>query len=217
VDAVVTDPAKVPAHDYWSFSLSLPLHFATTVDTIPVAKLPYVHALPDRIAQWRDCLPAASVRKVGLVWKGQSQHKNDANRSLPSLASLAPLWSVPGVTFISLQKGQGEEEAAQPPAGQPLLALGAEMTDFSDAAAIVSELDLVICVDTAIAHLAGAMNKPCWVLLPAIGTDWRWQLDRRDSPWYPSIRLFRQSDAEDWRTTISEVATALRAWANEYS
>ncbi|WP_411881699.1 tetratricopeptide repeat protein [Polaromonas sp. YR568] len=217
VDAVVTDPAKVPAHDYWSFSLSLPLHFATTADTIPVAPLPYVHALPDRIVQWRDRLPAASVRKVGLVWKGHPQHKNDANRSLPGLASLAPLWSVPGVVFISLQKGQGEDEAAQPPAGQALVALGAQLADFADSAAIVSQLDLVICVDTAIAHLAGAMNKPCWVLLPATGTDWRWQLDRLDSPWYPSIRLFRQSAIGDWSATVGELAAALHVWADAHA
>ncbi|EJL81387.1 Flp pilus assembly protein TadD [Polaromonas sp. CF318] len=217
VDAVVTDPAQICVHDYWSFSLSLPLHCATTENSIPVAPGPYVHALPDRIARWRDRLPVAPTRKVGLVWKGQPQHKNDANRSLPGLASLAPLWSVPGVAFISLQKGQGEEEAAQPPAGQALVALGAQMTDFADSAAIVSQLDLVICVDTAMAHLAGAMNKPCWVLLPATGTDWRWQLDRLDSPWYPSLRLFRQSDAQDWSATIGEVATALHAWTNAHS
>ena len=217
VDAVVTDLVQVPVHDYWSFILSLPLHFATTADSIPAASLPYVHALPERIAQWRDRLPAAAVRKVGLVWKGQPLHKNDANRSLPGLASLAPLWSIPGVTFISLQKGQGEEEAAQPPAGQPLMALGAQMSDFADSAAIVSQLDLVICVDTAIAHLAGAMNKPCWLLLPAVGTDWRWLMDRVDSPWYPSVRLFRQSDTGDWSATIDEVAAALHAWANAYS
>ena len=117
--------------------------------------------------------------KVGLVWKGSKDHANDVNRSLPSITTLAPLWSVKGVTFISLQKGQGEDEAAHPPIEQPLIDLGSNIKDFSDTAAIVSQLDLVICVDTAIAHLAGALGKPCWVLLPKVGTDWRWLKDSR--------------------------------------
>jgi hypothetical protein len=212
VDAVVTDLAKLPAHDYWSLVLSLPLHCATTADTIPLPPMPYVHALPSRVAQWGDCLPATGL-KVGLVWKGSVGHKNDSNRSLPELASLAPLWSVPDVTFISLQKGQGEDEASNPPAGQGIVALGAQMQDFADSAAIVSQLDLVICVDTAIAHVAGALGKPCWVLLPAMGTDWRWLVDRTDSPWYPSVRLFRQTDLEDWSETVGDVADALKTWA----
>lgn len=216
VDAVVTDLAQLPAHDYWSFLMSLPLHCATTADTIPVVPMPYVHALPSRVAQWCERLPATGL-KVGLVWKGSSGHKNDSNRSLPGLASLLPLWSVPGVTFISLQKGQGEEEASQPPVGQPLVALGTKMKDFADTAAIVSLVDLVICVDTAIAHVAGALGKPCWVLLPALGTDWRWLLDRADSPWYPSVRLFRQTDLENWSETVREVADELKTWASVQS
>ncbi len=213
VDAAVTDLAQLPAHDYWSFVMSLPLHCATTADTIPVEPMPYVQALPSRAAQWRESLPAAGL-KVGVAWKGNAKHKNDSNRSLPGLASLLPLWSVPGLTFISLQKGQGEEEALQAPEGQPIVALGAQMQDFADSAAIVSQLDLVICVDTAIAHVAGALGKPCWVLLPSMGTDWRWLLDRTDSPWYPSVRLFRQTDLEDWSETIDDVATALRLWVD---
>jgi tetratricopeptide (TPR) repeat protein len=212
VDAVVTDLTQLPGHDYWSFVMSLPLHCATTADTIPVEPMPYVQALPSRVAQWCERLPATGL-KVGLVWKGSSGHKNDSNRSLPGLASLLPLWSVPGVTFISLQKGQCEEEALHPPAGQAIVALGAQMEDFADTAAIVSQLDLVICVDTAIAHVAGALGKPCWVLLPAMGTDWRWLLDRTDSPWYPSVRLFRQTNLEDWSETVDEVASALKTWA----
>jgi Flp pilus assembly protein TadD len=216
VDAVVTDMAQLPAHDYWAFVLSLPLHCGTTAATIPVPPLPYVHPLQARRVKWRDRLPATGV-KIGLVWKGSSGHKNDANRSLPGLACLAPLWSVKGVTFLSLQKGQGEEEASQPPVGQPLMAFGAEIADFADTAAIVSQLDLVICVDTAIAHLAGAMGKRCWVLLPAIGTDWRWQYNRTDSPWYPDMRLFRQSDLKDWSETVAKVASELKTWASMQS
>lgn len=193
--------------------MSLPLHFSVTADTIGEAPLPYVRALPERVARWREHLPAAG-RKVGLVWRGSPGHGNDGNRSLSGLARLAPLWTVPGITFVSLQKGQGEEEAAQPPAGQPLVALGAQMEDFADTAALVSQLDLVVCVDTAVAHLAGALGKPCWVLLPAIDTDWRWRLEGNDSAWYPSLRLFRQAEGGDWGTVIAEVAAALDAWAH---
>jgi Tfp pilus assembly protein PilF len=217
VDAVVSESeaASLPFHDYWTFSMSLPLHFATTVETIP-AGLPYLSVLPERLDLWRGRLPTGGL-KVGLVWKGSAGHKNDANRSLPSLSTLATLWSVPGVTFVSLQKGQGEEEAATPPTGQPIVYMGSGIQDFADTAAIVAQLDLVICIDTAIAHLAGAMSKPCWVLLPASGTDWRWLRERTDSPWYPGVmRLFRQTKASDWAATIGEVAQALETWVDEH-
>jgi Tfp pilus assembly protein PilF len=212
VDAVITDLALLPAHDYWAFPLSLPLHFGTGVDSIP-AVFPYLHALPARVERWRERLAPGKFR-VGLVWKGNMNHKNDANRSLPGLSALAPLWSVPGVTFISLQKGQGEEEALNPPAGQPILQTGTDIRDFADTAAIVSQLDLVICVDTAIAHVAGALGKPCRVLLPAFGTDWRWLLDREDSPWYSNMRLFRQKDAGDWELPVQRIRQELQALAS---
>jgi tetratricopeptide (TPR) repeat protein len=209
VDAVITDLAQLARHDYWTLPLSLPLHFGTTVDTIP-AVFPYLYAPPVRVEHWRNRLPAGRFR-VGLVWKGSAIHKNDSNRSLPGLRTLAPLWSVPGVEFISLQKGQGEDEAKQPPAGQPIVPLGSDIADFADTAAIVSQLDLVICVDTAIAHVAGALNTPCWVLLPAYGTDWRWLRDREDSPWYASMRLFRQQAPDDWEQPVEHVREALMA------
>jgi tetratricopeptide (TPR) repeat protein len=217
VDTVVSESeaASLPIHDYWVFSMSLPLHFATTVETIP-AKLPYLSVLPERLEPWRGRLPADGL-KVGLVWKGSVGHKNDVNRSLPGLSTLAPLWSVPSVTFVSLQKEQGENEAATAPAGQPILHLGSEILDFADTACIIAQLDLIICVDTAIAHLAGALRKPCWVLLPARGTDWRWLRERGDTPWYPSVmRLFRQTKPDDWSDSIGEVAQALETWVNEH-
>jgi tetratricopeptide (TPR) repeat protein len=215
VDAVVpfSEAASLPYHDYWAFPMSLPQHFSTTVETIP-AKLPYLTAPPERLNQWRKRLHMAGL-KVGLVWKGNTAP--NPHRSLPGLSTLAPLWSVPGVTFVSLQKGPGEDEAATPPAGQPILQLGSDILDFADTAAIVAQLDMVICIDTAIAHLAGALNKPCWVLLPAIGIDWRWLHNRTDSPWYPrTMRLFRQMKPTDWSTTIGEVTQALRTWADEH-
>jgi tetratricopeptide (TPR) repeat protein len=209
VDEVVTDSASISRHDFWSFPLSLPLHFATTPGTIP-AKLPYLQALPERIAHWRERIPPPTELRVGLVWKGSVLHANDKNRSLPGLFALAPLWNVPGVTFISLQKGHGQDEVLQAPIAQPIVALGLDIADFADTAAIVANLDLVICIDTAVAHIAGAMNKPCWVLLPAMDSDWRWFQERADSPWYPgAIRLFRQITHGDWSDAIIEVQSAL--------
>jgi FkbM family methyltransferase len=216
VDAMVADVSTMPPHDFWCFPLSLPLHLGTTLDTIPDT-LPYLWALPERVEKWRARLPATGPGgdiRVGLVWKGNPDHKNDANRSLSHLSVLAPLWQVPGISFVSLQKGQGEDEARQPPPGQPLLHLGDDIADFADTAAIVAQLDLVITVDSAAAHVAGALGKPVWVLLPGFGTDWRWLLEREDSPWYPGVmRLFRQPrGASSWNDTIRRLADALRAW-----
>lgn len=215
VDQVLPAEGKLvmPAQDFWAMPMSLALHHKTRLDNIPAA-LPYVSALPERLAYWAEKLPkrGKKVQKVvGLVWAGSAAHRNDANRSLPDLSLLAPLWQIPGLTFVSLQKGEREEEAKKPPVGQPLMPLGGLIRDFADTAAIVSQLDLVICVDTAVAHVAGALGKPCWVMLPWLGTDWRWLLERRDSPWYPAaLRLFRQPAQGDWGGLVSEVATALK-------
>ena len=213
VDDIITDVSGVGSYDYWSFPLSLPLYFDTTLDTIPGTE-PYLYASPARLDKWRDRLPASTC-KVGLVWKGSAEHKHDAHRSLSGLHILAPLWSVAEVSFVSLQKGRGEEEAKHPPIELPILALGSEVSDFADTAAIIEQLDLVICVDTSVAHLAGALGKPCWVLLPANTTDWRWLRERDDSPWYPSLRLFRQQTQGDWQTVIAKVTEALRAFKSD--
>ncbi|MBF0462747.1 MAG: tetratricopeptide repeat protein [Magnetococcales bacterium] len=197
-----------PAHDYWAFYLAIPLHLATTLATIP-QEIPYLRAPADRLAVWERGLPPADFR-VGLVWKGNLNNKKGTDRSLPALTVLAPLWSVPGVAFVSLQKGDGEAEASQPPPDQPLFHPGAAIQDFADTAAIVTHLDLVISIDSAVAHLAGALGKPCWVLLPARETDWRWLQGRADSPWYPGVmRLFRQKRPEEWSAVVEEVRAAL--------
>ena len=202
-------PEMAAEFDFWCYPLSLPLHFGTTPDNIP-AQIPYLIPAADRIARWETRLPKAAVR-VGLVWKGSPTNKNDANRSLPSLAPLAPLWSVPGIAFVSLQKGAGEDEANTPPANQPLTHLGSDMADFADCAAILIQLDLLICVDTAVAHLAGALGTPCWMLLPDYDSDWRWFEKRSDSPWYPKVlRLFRQTSDGDWKNVVARVVVALR-------
>ncbi|MCA8354255.1 tetratricopeptide repeat protein [Burkholderia cepacia] len=214
VDAVLdheTAMAQAAQFDYWTSLLSAPMHTGTTLDTIP----PPVRLAPDpaSVARWRarlDVLPAGP--RVGLVWKGNPKHHNDAHRSLPSLALLTPLWSVPGVNFVSLQKGQGEDEARQPPGGLPLLHLGSELDDFADTAAIVAQLDLVVCVDTSTAHLAASVGKPCWVLLPNQDVDWRWMHGRDDSPWYPgAVRLFRRGRDESWIQMAERVRAAFAA------
>lgn len=214
VDRVSSFDEAIPATDfnYWTPLLSLPYRCATRLDSIP-AQLPYLFASAVDMETWKARVPADGLR-VGLVWKGNPKFENDAERSLPSLEALAPLGAVGGVRFISLQKGIGEDEALRPPRGLPIVPLGAQAEDFADVAAIMANLDLVISVDTAAAHLAGAMGRPCWVLLPDYKTDWRWLVDRDDSPWYPQVmRLFRQPGTGDWRATIDEVAAALALFA----
>ncbi|HEX5125698.1 MAG TPA: hypothetical protein VFW00_03075, partial [Rhodocyclaceae bacterium] len=210
VDSVISLDEHIPASgwDFWTPLLSLPYYCNTRIESIP-ASIPYLSAVPDRIAKWAALLPDSGLR-VGLVWKGNPLFENDADRSLPSLHVLAPLCSVAGVRFVSLQKGAGEEDAICPPAGLPITNVGSQLKDFADTAAVVANLDLVICVDTAVAHLAGVLGKPCWVLLPAYKTDWRWLADRTDSPWYPNgMKLFRQSTMGDWSSVVAEVADAL--------
>ncbi|MBF0127455.1 MAG: tetratricopeptide repeat protein [Magnetococcales bacterium] len=211
VDQVIEpDPAgRYPSHDYWAFPLSLPYRLQTTEESIP-ATLPYLRAPEERLSRWRHLPQTRPGWRVGLAWKGSPIHRNDANRSLPGLAVLAPLWSVPGMAFVSLQKGSGEEEGKNPPPDQPLLHLGGEIRDFADTAAMVTRMDLVITIDSALAHLAGALGKPCWVLLPARGVDWRWMFQRSDSPWYPGVmRLFRQTQPDDWSEVVEQVRVAL--------
>ena len=209
-DAVISFDEQIPATgwDFWTPLLSIPHYCKTRIDSIP-ARIPYLHVPPNRIAKWASFLPEDGLR-VGLAWKGNPLFENDTDRSLPSLDVLAPLWAVPGVCFVSLQKGAGEGEAAQPPGGLPLINLGPQLEDFADTAAAVANLDLVICVDTAIAHLTGALGKPCWVMLPEYKTDWRWLADRTDSPWYPGImRLFRQPAMGNWTAVVTGLVTAL--------
>lgn len=211
VDAVfaIAD-AVAAAHDFWTLPMSLPLHCNTDLSSIP-ACIPYLHVPVERRAAWSPRLPQANDKfRVGLVWKGNPMHANDSKRSLPGLSALAPLWAVSGVQFVSLQVGGGAAEARNRPAAQDLMDLGSEIGDFADTAAILERLDLLITVDTAAAHLAGALGKRCWVLLPAYRTDWRWMRARSDSPWYPGgMRLFRQASGQNWDATIEDVAQAL--------
>ena len=193
--------------DYWTRPMRLPGLFGTELATIPSEVL-YLHAEPELVARWRDMLPQDRLR-VGLAWRGNANFENDADRSLPSLMALAPLGEA-AVHFVSLQKGAGEAEALTPPAGMYVHPLASRLSDFAETAALIANLDLVISVDTAVAHLAGALGKPCWLLLPDYRCDWRWMAERDDTPWYPSMRLFRQPRGGGWAPVIEQVAAALR-------
>ncbi len=212
VDAIHArdDTPSLDVHDYWTPLMSTPLHCRTTVDTVP-AQLPYLSPTRERMENWNARLPRSGLR-VGLVWKGSKRNKRDAERSLPALSTLAPLWRTgrADLRFFSLQVGNGQDECARVHAEQPLIELGPEIGDFADTAAIIACVDLVISVDTAVAHLAGALNRSCWIMLPCRQADWRWMHGRSDSPWYPNaVRLFRQREPSDWSSVVSEIATQL--------
>lgn len=197
--------------DYWTRPMRLPGVFGTELSTIP-ATVPYLHAQPELVEHWRALLPQQGLR-IGLAWRGNGNFENDADRSLPSLMTLAPLATVQA-HFVSLQKGAGEVEALLPPAGMSLHPLGSQLGDFADTAAVIANLNLVISVDTAVAHLAGAMGKPCWLLLPDYRCDWRWMTERDDTPWYPTMRLFRQPRDGGWAPVIAQVAAALLSFGS---
>jgi Flp pilus assembly protein TadD len=204
---IVAHGEPLPTFDLHSPLLSLPLVFRTTLENIPNI-VPYLHADAQDAQRWQERLENHLPKvKVGLVWGGRPTHKNDHNRSI-KLSNLAPLGQMPGVRFFSLQKGAAAAEAKIPPAGMELVNWTAELKDFADTAALIANLDLVITVDTAVAHLAGAMGKPVWTLLP-FNSDWRWLLERQDSPWYPTMRLFRQEMHGDWQMPIQKLTEEL--------
>jgi tetratricopeptide (TPR) repeat protein len=197
----------LPDFDLHCPMLSLPLAFDTTLATIPAA-VPYI-APPAPARDWTDWLGAPGARRIGLVWSGNPNHHNDHNRSVP-LAKLLPLLDVEA-QFVSLQKGVRERDRALLGERRDIRDAEAELASFVDTASLMRELDLVISVDTSVAHLAGALGKPLWVLLPYVA-DWRWLTGRDDSPWYPTARLFRQSAARQWDEVVADVGAALRAF-----
>ncbi|MBX3587947.1 MAG: tetratricopeptide repeat protein [Ramlibacter sp.] len=195
--------------------LDLPLHYGTTLATVP-ATVPYLRAPDARRAQWRERLrPWAGQFKVGLAWAGAPVQVNNRNRSMP-LSDLLALTGLDGVQCFSLQKSDGggfTDVAPDDPrlAGGRLVDLTADWHDFADSAAMIEGLDLVITIDSAVAHLAGALARPVWVMLPP-NPDWRWLLERDDSPWYPSMRLFRRGFGEARAAQVARVDSALRHW-----
>lgn len=186
--------------------MSLGRLFGATADTIP-AGIPYIAAPPNRIEAWRDRLSGPGF-KVGLCWAGRPTHLQDAQRSIDSTL-LTPLADIDSVCLYSLQKDT-TTRPLDPALGNQLEAdLGPDLTCFAETAAILKHLDLIITVDTSLAHLAGALGKPVWTLLPH-APDWRWLLGREDTPWYPTMRLFRQQTAGDWKGVIETVLTERR-------
>ena len=208
IEQVIGGGEPLPAFDQHCAFLSLPLAFGTTMASIP-GEVPYLAAPEPLLADWRARLPASASPRVGLIWAGRPEHRRDRERSI-ALAALAPLADT-GATFYALQKGPAAEQAKTPPPGMVLHNLGEAFTDFADTAAAMSALDLVISVDTSPVHLAGAIGKPVWVLLTRT-PDWRWFLEREDSPWYPTARLFRQPTRGDWASVIARVAAELRRY-----
>jgi hypothetical protein len=190
--------------------LSLPFLLGTTADTIP-AEIPYLAADPSLVAKWRAELAAHKGHKIGIAWQGSRYHPEDGLRSFP-LAHYEPLALLPGVCLVTLQVGPGSEQAAALAGRFEVLDLNQRLDSaggiFLEMAAVMRNLDLVITCDTAVAHLAGALGVPTWVALP-FAPDWRWQLEREDSPWYPTIRLFRQSKPGDWQGVFERMAQSL--------
>ncbi|MDE2600032.1 MAG: hypothetical protein KGL40_10470 [Rhodocyclaceae bacterium] len=198
---LLTEAATLPHHDFWISTLSLPLYCGGA--DIP-ADIPYLHAPAACCEHWAALLgPAQGRLRVGLLWQGNSFHINDRQRSLSSLGQLAPLWEIEGVDFFSLQR-----EAVD--TALPLRQFCSEITDFAEAAGLMSQLDLVLSVDSAYAHLAGALGLRAWVLLSAVETDWRWAYAGETTSWYPGMRLFRQTQRGDWAGAVAAAGVALR-------
>ncbi|MGD0102897.1 MAG: glycosyltransferase family 9 protein [Rhodopila sp.] len=201
----------VPGHAAHCRLSSLPYLFRTQLDTIP-AKVPYLKADPARIAFWQKRLAKGSppgVKRIGLAWTGRPTHPNDRRRSLP-LAALKSLADAGPAAFVSLQKPMPARDRETLASFPGMIDLSDELMDFGETAAVLENLDLLITVDTAMGHLAGALNRPAWILTPK-AADWRWMLDREDSPWYPSVRLFRQRKPGNWEEPIERLRSTLRA------
>jgi hypothetical protein len=215
VDRVIAKGEEAGEFDLHCPLLSLPLRFGTTLETIP-KQVPYLAVGSAYSAPWQRRLGGLKRGlKVGLNWAGNPTVGNDRRR-MASLAQFATLSAIAGVTFFSLRKDAVNSLSTPPtpPAGMDFVDWTAELDDFADTAGLIANLDLVISTDTAVAHLAGAMGKPMWLLL-STSSDWRWFTDGQYSPWYPTMRLFRQDRWGDWVGPIDRVAEALRALGQE--
>jgi FKBP-type peptidyl-prolyl cis-trans isomerase 2 len=215
VHEIISDPERTPDFDLHCPIMSLPLRFNTSLENIP-AKVPYIDVDPVLVRLWSDKVrPDSPKLKVGLAWAGDPKYKTDYDRSC-RLDMLSPLAEFDNIIFYSLQKGVAANQALNPPKDFMLFDYTADISDFSDTAALIQNLDLVISVDTAVAHLAGALGKPVWTLLPFV-PDWRWMLKREDSPWYPTMRLFRQPARWDWASVVGKIKEALGAYLKTLS
>jgi Tfp pilus assembly protein PilF len=205
VDRIVMRGDALPTFDFHCPLLSLPLAFGTELATVP-ANIPYLQSHPEQVAKWRGRLRQNGLPRVGICWAGSREHASDRGRSIP-LDRFASTLSASGLDFVSLQKEVSPAQAAVL-RDHGVFQLGQEFVDFADAAAVIAMLDLVVSVDTAVAHLAGAMGKAVALLLP-FSPDFRWMLNRTDSPWYPTVRLFRQSALGDWDGVVERLREEL--------
>ncbi len=207
VDQYITRGTLPPAFDVHCEMMSLPQALGLQLSDLP-GPLPYLTPDPARLEKWRARLEGLPRPIVAMAWAGRPTHFNDANRSM-TLADMAPL-GMPGVSFVTIQKGPAAEQAKTPPPGMSLTHLSDEISDFDDTAAIFSLVDLLISVDSSPVHLAGALDRPAWVMLPFM-PDWRWLMHRSDTPWYPRHRLFRQPSPGNWGAVVQDMAAALAA------
>ena len=204
VDKVLALGEPLPLYDVHAPLLSMPRLMGTTsVERIP-SGVPYLHFDPHLAQRWRTRLESVPGFRIGIVWQGSPTNKGDHRRSV-SVQRFAALSRVPGVSLISLQKGLGIEQISSLPG---LVDIGQQLSDFADTAAVLQSLDLVVAVDTALVHLAGALGTPVWMALP-FAPDWRWLLKRSDSPWYPSLRLFRQNGPGAWDEVFERITAAV--------
>jgi tetratricopeptide (TPR) repeat protein len=210
VGLVLSRGESLPRFDFHCPLMSLPLAFETTLETIP-ARVPYIQATPVKLTEWMDRAgpvgPKASRMRLGLAWSGNPKYRVDVKRSIESHL-LEPLLTI-DADWTSVQKELRDDHVPWLSAHPEIRHFGDDLSDFADTAALVQQMDLVISIDTSVAHLAGAMGKSVWILLPFV-PDWRWMLDRNDNPWYPTARLFRQPKRGDWESVIEDVVTALR-------
>jgi hypothetical protein len=196
----------LPAYDFHCPLGSLPLAFKTEPSTIP-AQIPYLRADDAHIEKWRSSIEALPGKRVALAWAGHARHPNDRNRSI-ELRLLEPLLALDGISFISIQRDlRGDDREVLARHGN-ITDIAEQLTDMADTAAVASLTDLTVSVDTSVVHIAGAIGREVWVLLP-FSPDWRWTLTGERSPWYPQMRLFRQSSPGDWRGVIEAVREAL--------
>jgi len=197
---------------YCPFS-GLPRLHSTRAESIPQPG-PYLRSLPGKVAEWKERLATllpAGKKRIGIAWAGRPTHNNDRNRSI-TLDMLAPFGEVPGVAYVALQKGPAAAQVANWRGPAPLIGLDAQIETFDDTAAILENIDLLVCVDTSLGHLAGGLGRPAWIMLP-YAPDWRWLMARADSPWYPTLRLIRQDGPKAWPPLIQRVANEIAAFA----
>lgn len=208
VTSVVAFGEELPACDCQAPFLTLPRIFGTTLKNIPAC--PYLSVTLERLVKWQQLTSHYSGPRVGIVWAGSSIHRNDSLRSLP-LVFLSSFATLTDIVFFSLQMGDAKRQLDLSPLAERVIDLTEQIHDFADTAALIEQLDLVICIDTAVAHLAGTLGKPVWLLLP-YAPDWRWLLERSDSPWYPTLQIFRQKQRGDWGEVMSRVHAALELY-----